>query len=177
MKKIETKFEGLLVFENINYKDNRGYLREIYKKKFFKKNLCFDYYSVSKKNVLRGMHFQKDKEQEKLITVIKGSINDFCLDLRKNSKAYLKIFKIFLSEKNGKSIFIPKGFAHGFHALSTENIVLYKNSEYRLKNNEMGINILDEEIFKKKKNIKYIISDRDNQNISLKNFIKKNRYI
>ena len=118
------------------------------------------------------MHFQKDKKQEKLITVIKGSINDFCLDLRKNSKTYLKTFKIFLSEKNGKSIFIPKGFAHGFHALSNENIVLYKNSEYRFQNKEIGINILDVKIFSKIKNKKYIISKRDNLNISLKKFIE-----
>lgn len=172
MKKIKTEFKGLLVFENKNYKDSRGYLREIYKKSFLKKNLCFDYYSVSKKNVLRGMHFQKDKQQEKLITVIKGSINDFCLDLRKNSKTYLKTFKIFLSEKNGKSIFIPKGFAHGFHALSNENIVLYKNSQYRFQNKEIGINILDVKIFSKSKNKKYIISKRDNLNISLKKFME-----
>ena len=172
MKKIKTEFKGLLVFENKNYKDSRGYLREIYKKSFLKKNLCFDYYSVSKKNVLRGMHFQKDKQQEKLITVIKGSINDFCLDLRKNSKTYLKTFQIFLSEKNGKSIFIPKGFAHGFHALSNENIVLYKNSQYRFQNKEIGINILDVKIFSKSKNKKYIISKRDNLNISLKKFME-----
>lgn len=172
MKKIKTEFKGLLVFENKNYKDSRGYLREIYKKSFLKKNLCFDYYSVSKKNVLRGMHFQIDKQQEKLITVIKGSINDFCLDLRKNSKTYLKTFQIFLSEKNGKSIFIPKGFAHGFHALSNENIVLYKNSQYRFQNKEIGINILDVKIFSKSKNKKYIISKRDNLNISLKKFME-----
>ena len=172
MKKIKTEFKGLLVFENKNYKDSRGFLREIYKKSFLKKNLCFDYYSVSKKNVLRGMHFQIDKQQEKLITVIKGSINDFCLDLRKNSKTYLKTFQIFLSEKNGKSIFIPKGFAHGFHALSNENIVLYKNSQYRFQNKEIGINILDVKIFSKSKNKKYIISKRDNLNISLKKFME-----
>ena len=79
--------------------------------------------SRSKKNVLRGLHMQTKKKQGKFVSVLKGAILDVAVDLRKNSKTFGKHFKIDLTEKNGKSIFIPPGFAHGFLAREKENIV------------------------------------------------------
>ena len=92
MKIIKTKFSNLLIFQGKKNKDSRGHLVEIFKQNLIKNKLKFDYFTTSKKNVLRGMHFQLKKQQDKLITVIKGKIIDFSIDLRKNSKTFGKIF-------------------------------------------------------------------------------------
>ena len=126
MKIIKTKFSNLLIFQGKKNKDSRGHLVEIFKQNLIKNKLKFDYFTTSKKNVLRGMHFQLKKQQDKLISVIKGKIIDFSIDLRKNSRTFGKIFKKELSDKNCISLLIPKGFAHGFYAMDKENIVLYK---------------------------------------------------
>ena len=102
-----------------------------YLKKLIKKRFKFQILSVSKKNVLRGLHFQVRKPQGKLISVLKGEIFDVAVDLRKNSKTYGKYFSIKLSEKNCTSVFIPPGFAHGFLTLKKENIICYSCTEYR----------------------------------------------
>src|SRR6056300_423514 len=99
--KIQYKnFQGIEIINGNLFSDKRGYLREIYKKKQLNKNLIFHYLAKSKKNVFRGFHFNKKFQQEKLITVLEGSILDMCLDLRKNSQTYGKIFSVLLSEKN-----------------------------------------------------------------------------
>ena len=110
-----TNISGLKIIQSKNFKDNRGLFRENYKKKFFKrKNFIFGCVSNSKKNVIRGLHLQTKFSQEKYVSVLKGAIVDVVLDLRKKSKTFGKHFKIILSDKNAKSIFIPAGFAHGF---------------------------------------------------------------
>ena len=173
MKIIKTKFSNLLIFQGKKNKDSRGHLVEIFKQNLIKNKLKFDYFTSSKKNVLRGMHFQLKKQQDKLITVIKGKIIDFSIDLRKNSKTFGKIFKKELSDKNCISLYIPKGFAHGFYAKDKENIVLYKNSEYRDPMYEMGISILDKKLNLKLPKKNFILSKKDKKNITLKEFIKK----
>jgi dTDP-4-dehydrorhamnose 3,5-epimerase len=173
MKIIKTKFSNLLIFQGKKNKDSRGHLVEIFKQNLIKNKLKFDYFTVSKKNVLRGMHFQLKKQQDKLISVIKGKIIDFSIDLRKNSKTFGKIFKKELSDNNCISLYIPKGFAHGFYAMEKENIVLYKNSEYRDPKYEMGISILDKNLNLKLPKKKFILSKKDKKNITLKEFIKK----
>ena len=100
MKIISTKFSSLKLIEANFFADKRGYLREIYKKKILKKDLVFHYFAKSKKNVFRGFHFQTKNQQEKLVTVLEGSIIDMCIDLRKKSKTFGKMFKVLLSEKN-----------------------------------------------------------------------------
>lgn len=177
MKKIKTKFKGLYILKSKNNFDERGYLREIFKKKILNKNFLFEYYSFSKKNTIRGLHFQKINQQGKLITVLKGQIIDFCLDLRKNSKTFLRTFKRTLSATNGESLFIPIGFAHGFIAQKSENIVLYKNTAERTKNNECGIDFFDKDLNLKLKKKKFIISSKDKKNLSLNTFLKKYRYL
>ena len=129
--------------------------------------------SKSKKNVLRGMHLQTKNQQEKFITVVKGKILDVVVDLRIKSKTFGKHFKILLSEKNCKSILIPKGFAHGFLALDKENVIVYGNSNYRSKKSELGIIWNDQDLNVKWPKKKFIISKKDKKNISLKKFITK----
>ena len=85
---------------------------------------------MSKKKVLRGLHFQKKKPQGKLISVIKGEILDVVVDIRKNSKTYGKYASFSLSEKNGNQLWIPKNFAHGFLSLSNNTIVNYKCTDF-----------------------------------------------
>ena len=169
----KTKFKDLkLIISNI-HRDHRGSLREIYKKKLFSKNLIFDYYSTSKKNVIRGFHFQIKKPQAKLISVLKGRILDICIDLRKNSKTYGKTFKVVLSERNKKSLFIPEGFAHAFCAIDKHNMVLYKNSNYRNKHLERGILWNDSDLNIKWPTKKPVVSIKDKKNMTFSIFLKK----
>ena len=173
MKKIKTNIKGLIILKGKTFYDARGFLRETFKKKIIKKNLIFTIISKSNKNVLRGLHLQTKNAQDKYISVLKGKILDVAVDLRKNSKTFGKHFKLIISEKNSKSFFIPKGFAHGFCALDKENYVIYGCSEYRNANSEIGIKYNDKEL-----NIKWpikmpIISKKDNNNISFSEYKKK----
>ena len=99
MKKIKTKIKNLLVYEGKIFYDKRGNVREAFKKDVIKKNLFFSVVSKSKKNVLRGLHLQIRKPQDKFIGVLKGKILDVVVDLRKNSKTFGQHYKIILSEK------------------------------------------------------------------------------
>jgi dTDP-4-dehydrorhamnose 3,5-epimerase len=168
MKIIKTKFKDLLIIKNKRFLDSRGFFREVLIEKLLKKKFLFNVISVSKKNVIRGIHFQAKNTQGKFISVIKGKIFDVAVDLRKNSKTYGKHYKIILSEKNCTSIFIPEGFGHGFAGLKKENIVIYSCTKYRDKNNEKGIAWNDKDL-----NIKWpvknpIISSKDKQNSRFK---------
>ena len=117
--------------------------------------------SKSKKNVIRGLHLQKEFRQDKFVSVVKGKIFDVVVDLRKKSKTYGKKYSIILSESNSTSLFIPAGFAHGFCALANENLVFYGCTNYRSKNNEVGILWNDSEL-KIKWPIKHpIVSQKD----------------
>jgi dTDP-4-dehydrorhamnose 3,5-epimerase len=166
-------FGGIKIFKSEVFKDIRGSFREVYKKKNIKnKNLIFHCLSISKKNVLRGLHIQTRNSQAKYLTVIKGEIFDVMVDLRKKSKNFGRYFSINLSSKNHCSIYIPEGFAHGFCCLDKENIVYYCSSNYRDKNNEIGILWNDPDI-----NIKWpiknpILSIKDKKNLSLKEYCK-----
>jgi len=174
MKIIKTKFKGLIVFQKKYFKDNRGYFLELYKKKIIKKNLPFTCISFSKKNVIRGLHLQTKKAQAKYVSVLKGKILDIVVDLRKNSKTFGKYYKIVLSEKNSKSIYIPEGFAHGFCGLEKENYMLYSCSNYRHKYSEVGIMWNDKQIKIKWPSIRPIISNKDKNNITFAEYKKMN---
>ena len=114
MKKIKKKFKNLFLVKGETHHDNRGFFRELIYQKLIPQNLVFTVLSKSKKNILRGLHFQKNKPQGKFICVLKGEIFDVALDLRKNSKTYLKAFKCNLSEKNKTSVYIPPEFCSRF---------------------------------------------------------------
>ena len=171
MKILSTKFKDLKIIKGITFNDNRGSFRELYRNTFFKKKqLIFWSCSKSKKNVVRGLHLQTKFAQGKFISVVKGEIFDVAVDLRKNSKTYGKYFSIRLSEKNSNSIFIPGGFAHGFCSLKKENLVFYGFTNYRSQIHEVGILWNDPFIKVKWPVKKPIISSKDKNNITLKNF-------
>ena len=129
----KTELEGLLILEPTIYHDERGNFQESYNKYQFEKivgseiNFCQDNQSLSKKNVIRGLHYQKKpNEQSKLVRVVKGSVLDVVVDIRKESKTFGEHFKILLSCENNLQLFIPKGFAHGFKAIDDNTILSYK---------------------------------------------------
>ena len=168
MKIKKTKFKGLLVLNGIKHRDKRGYLRELVLEKLINKKFKFQILSVSKKNVLRGLHFQIKKSQGKLISVVKGEIFDVAVDLRKNSKTFGKHFSIILNEKNCTSVFIPPGFAHGFLTLKKENIVCYSCTEYRSPKDERSLKYNDPKLNIKWPAKKFNISIKDKNAKSLK---------
>ena len=143
MKIKKTKFKDLVILIGIKHQDKRGYLRELVLEKLIKKRFKFQITSVSKKNVLRGLHYQIKKPQGKLISVIKGEVFDVAVDLRKNSKTFGKHFSITLNEKNCYSVYIPPGFAHGFLTTKKENIVCYSCTEYRSPKSEKSLKYND----------------------------------
>ena len=172
MKILKTNFKGLEIFDSKNIYDYRGYFRELFLKKKTRNNLIFTIVSKSKKNVLRGLHMQSKKQQGKYVSVVKGKILDVCVDCRKNSKTFGKHYKVILSEKNAKSIYIPAGFIHGFLGLEQENIVVYGCTNYRDKNSEIGVKWNDDNLKIKWPIKRPIISNKDKNNITFQEFKK-----
>tara|TARA_B100000029_G_scaffold4403_1_gene5052 strand:+ start:4665 stop:5177 length:513 start_codon:yes stop_codon:yes gene_type:complete len=168
MKIYKTKFKDLLIIKSKNYYDKRGIFRELSKNYLIKKKLIFTIVSISKKNVLRGLHMQKNKQQDKFLSVVKGKILDVVVDCRKNSKTYGKHYKTELSDKNEKSIYIPKGFLHGFLCLEKENIVIYSCTNYRDKKSEIGVKWNDKDLKIKWPISKPILSSKDKKNLFFK---------
>ena len=169
---IKTRFKDLFLIQNISFKDKRGYFKEIIREEKIKRKFPFLVMSFSKRNVIRGLHLQKIKSQGKFVSVIKGKIFDVAVDLRKNSKTFGQYFHCTLSEKNSKSVFIPPGFAHGFQALEKENYIIYSCTEYRHPQSEKVIQYNDKELNIKWPSKKKIISEKDNNAMSLRQFIK-----
>ena len=171
MKLINTKIKGLKLIKSQIYNDKRGYLRETFINKLFKKNFVFDVMSFSKKGVLRGLHIQTIKPQAKIITVTQGKILDVVVDLRKKSKSFGKYFSIVISDKSDFSFYIPEGFAHGFLCISKKCTVNYKCSEYRNPKSETTLQWNDEFVAIKWPVKKPILSEKDKNGKSL-NFFK-----
>ena len=132
----KTKIKDLIILRSEVHKDNRGFFKEISKKKVLKKNLVFDCLSRSKKNTIRGLHFQKTNPQGKLITVVEGEIIDVAVDLRKKSKTFGHHVAIKIKHDSNFSIYIPEGFAHGFVCLSKKCTLYYRCTNYRHKQSE-----------------------------------------
>ena len=168
MKIIKTRFKDFLIFKSKNFYDNRGYFREVLIEKLIKKKFKFIVVSKSKKNVLRGLHMQKKFQQGKYISVVKGKILDVVVDCRKKSKTFGKHFKIIISEKNSKSIYVPPGFIHGFLGLEKENIVVYSCTEYRNKESELGVKWNDKDLKINWSIKKPILSIKDKKNLKFK---------
>jgi dTDP-4-dehydrorhamnose 3,5-epimerase len=178
MKIIKTKFKDLIIIKQEKFIDYRGELRITYRQKDINFNKFFFEYAVtSKKNVLRGLHFQKKFQQAKLVYVLKGKILDVVIDLRKNSKTFGKYFSIILSDKNKKALYVPEGFAHGYFCYNNENIIYYKLSNYYKPEQEGGLiwNADDVKIKWPKGN--KILSKKDSELKNLKSFIEKYKYL
>lgn len=146
----KTEFKDLLIINHNVYYDNRGLFKEVYRNNVIEENLgykinfCQENNAKSTFMVLRGLHYQeKPYSQSKLISVIEGKILDIAVDIRKNSKTYGKYFSCVLSSESNKSIFVPKGFAHGYLTLSESAYVNYKVDNYYEKKSEKGIRFND----------------------------------
>ena len=169
----KTKLKGLIILRSEVHKDNRGFFKEINKKKVFKKNLIFDCLSQSKKNTVRGLHFQKKNPQGKFITVVEGEIIDIAVDLRKKSKTFGQHVSINMKNDSNYSIYIPEGFAHGFVCLSKTCTVYYRCTNYRDKQSESTLRWNDPVLNINWKVKKPILSKKD-KNGQLLEEIKKN---
>ena len=143
--------EGLCVIKPAVHGDNRGYFMETYSQRDmleFGININFvqDNQSMSTKGVLRGLHFQINYPQTKLVRAIKGSVFDVAVDLRKDSATYGKWYGVLLTEDNKKQFLIPKGFAHGFLVLTDTAEFCYKCDDFYHANDEGGLAWNDPEI-------------------------------
>ena len=145
------EIEGLKVIEPQVFGDERGYFMETYNYNDFAQagitaKFVQDNQSMSKKGVLRGLHFQINYPQDKLVRVVKGEVFDVAVDLREGSKTYGKWYGVLLSEENKKQFFIPKNFAHGFVVLSDVAEFCYKCTDFYHPNDEGGLLWSDPEI-------------------------------
>jgi len=151
MKAIETKLKGCFVLEPKIFKDKRGYFFESFNEETFNKligqevKFVQDNESFSSKGVLSGLHYQTGEyAQAKLVRVIKGTVLDVAVDLRKESETYGQYISVELTEENKKQLFIPRGFGHGFVVLSDTAIFSYKCDNFYNKASEGGILFNDE---------------------------------
>ena len=140
----ETKIKGVFIIKPKVFGDDRGYFMETYNQQDLLSdglNMEFvqDNQSASKKGVLRGLHFQINYPQDKLVRVIRGEVFDVAVDMRPGSKTYGKWYGVRLSEENKKMFFIPKNFAHGFLVLSDYAEFTYKCTDFYHPNDEGGI--------------------------------------
>ena len=159
------------IFKKIKYFDNRGYFQEIFLEKEFKKKIKFTAIAFSKKNVIRGLHFQLKNMQTKIISVTSGKILDVAVNLKKRSKNFGKVYYFLLNE--GDSVFIPNHFAHGYECLSKNATIIYHLDNYRDAKNESGIPYNDQKLKIKWKTKKPILSLRDKNHFSFFEFKKK----
>lgn len=183
MEILDIPIPGLFLIKNDTFRDERGCFTENWNQKKFSDlihseiNFVQDNQSISKKNVLRGFHFQKPPfAQGKLVRVIKGSVLDVAIDIRKGSQDYGKHYKVVLSGDNDEMLYVSPGFAHGFLSLSENTIFSYKctnfynpkheqtliwNDEDLGINWKIGLQINDSEI---------IVSDKDMKGVKFKDF-------
>ena len=144
MKIIKCKIEGLLIIEPVVFGDERGFFMETYSRKKYCEfgidvEFVQDNHSRSTRNVLRGLHYQINPGQEKLVRVLSGEVFDVAVDIRRNSPTFGKWEGCLLSETNKRQFYVPKGFAHGFCVLSDTAEFAYKCGDYYSPENERGI--------------------------------------
>ena len=172
--------EGLYVIEPTVFKDERGYFVETYNQNDMKEaglDMVFvqDNQSMSTRGVLRGLHFQKQFPQGKLVLVVRGKVFDVAVDLRSDSKTYGKWFGVELSAENMKQFYIPEGFAHGFLVLSDEAEFCYKCTDFYHPGDEGGLTWNDPEIgveWPLEEGVDLIISEKDQKWKGLKDTFK-----
>ncbi len=153
MKKTDTGFEGVFIIEPDVFEDERGFFMEVFNRSKFLELTGLDIHFVqdniaqSKKGVLRGLHYQKgDFAQAKLVTVLKGKVQDVIVDMRKESETYGKYFSVILSQENKKQLFVPRGFAHGYLSLADDTLFYYKIDNKYHKESEAGIYYADPDL-------------------------------
>lgn len=169
IKVTKCPIEGLCIIEPAVHGDDRGYFMETYNQKDMEEagltmNFVQDNQSCSTKGVLRGLHYQKQFPQGKLVRVIKGKVFDVAVDLRTHSETYGKWFGVELSEENKKQFYIPEGFAHGFLVLSDVAEFCYKCTDFYHPGDEGGLKWDDPEIgvdWPIEEGMELIISEKD----------------
>lgn len=177
MKIIEEALNGILLIEPRVFSDDRGVFFESFNEETFERisgirtNFLQDNHSVSRKNVIRGLHLQAPPfEQGKLVRVVRGAVLDVAVDIRKSSQTYGKYYMAALNEKNNYMMWIPPGFAHGFSVLENETVFLYKCTKGYSKESEMTVSYSDPEIGIDWKVINPIVSEKDKEGSLLSNF-------
>ena len=172
------EIDDLLLIESRLFEDDRGLFYESFNEEKYTKILgtevrfVQDNISISKKNVLRGLHFQKPPfAQGKLVTVLKGRVLDVAVDLRRNSKTYGKYEIVELSDKNKRQFWIPPGFAHGFCALEDDTLFSYKCSNYYSPEHEETIIWNDRDLAIDWKINNPIISEKDQMGKDFNTFV------
>ena len=170
--------KGLYVIEPTVFKDERGYFMETYNQNDFHEaglDMVFvqDNQSMSVKGVLRGLHYQKQYPQGKLVRAVRGTVFDVAVDLRTGSETYGKWFGVVLSAENKKQFYIPEGFAHGFLVLSDEAEFAYKCTDFYHPNDEGGLAYNDPDIgveWPIPEGMELILSDKDQKWGSFKEY-------
>ena len=178
MEVVTTDIEGVYIIKPRVFGDARGYFFESYSKREFeekvgKVDFVQDNESMSKKGVMRGLHFQRPPyAQSKLVRCVKGSVLDVAVDIRKGSPTYGKHVAVELTEDNHLQFFIPKGFAHGFVVLSDVAVFQYKCDNFYPPEADGGISILDDSlgIDWKISTQNAILSEKDTKHPLLKDF-------
>jgi dTDP-4-dehydrorhamnose 3,5-epimerase len=169
MEYLPTEIEDVLLIQPSVFKDERGYFFESYRYSHFKDAalevpFVQDNVSFSGKNVLRGLHYQIENPQDKLVMVLRGEICDAAVDLRRSSPTFGKAVSRILSSENKHLMFIPKGFAHGFLVRSVNALVYYKCSDYYNSDGERGLQWDDPALELDWKIGSPILSQKDRQN-------------
>ena len=167
MKVNKAPLDGVLIIEPEVFKDPRGIFYEVYSAKKYEEHgipahFVQDNHSVSEKGVLRGLHYQINPGQAKLVRVTRGEVFDVVLDIRKESPTYGKWWSLHLSETNKLQLYVPEGFAHGFCVLSESVEFLYKCSNYYSPEDERGIMWNDPDLAIEWPIENPIISEKDN---------------
>ena len=174
MKVTESGIKGVFIIEPDVYEDDRGFFMETFHIERYRKllgiNLDFvqDNISRSSKNVLRGMHFQKNYPQGKIVKASRGEILDVVVDLRKDSPTYGTWESFRLSEKNKLQVWIPPGFAHGFLVMSDSADIDYKCTEYYYPEDELCLMWNDPEVAINWTINDPILTEKDKKGLSLK---------
>ena len=181
MEIIKTEFEGLVVVKPVVFTDNRGYFYETYNTNKYKdlsitNNFVQDNESKSSFGTIRGLHSQIGEfAQAKLVRAQQGKVLDVVVDIRKDSKTFGKYFSIELSDENKLQLMIPRGFLHGFSVLSETAIFCYKCDNFYNKESERAVlwNDIDLNIDWKIDKNKAIVSEKDKNNMTFREFINK----
>ena len=177
MKITPTPLEGVLLIEPDSFKDSRGFFMETYQKQnYAKKGICCsfvqDNLSFSNKHTLRGLHYQLNNPQAKLIYVVKGTIFDVAVDIRFGSTTFGQWTGVELSDKNKHQLMVPEGFAHGFCVISETAYVAYKCSDVYVPEDEQGVLWSDPDINITWPSLNPVLSLKDKKLACLKDLSK-----
>ncbi|HIF9547183.1 TPA: dTDP-4-dehydrorhamnose 3,5-epimerase [Photobacterium damselae] len=176
MNVIETDIPDVKIIEPAVFGDERGFFMETWNQKKFEElvtgkptQFVQDNHSKSKKGILRGLHYQTENTQGKLVRVVSGEVFDVAVDIRKNSPTFGKWVGVYLSAENKRQLWVPEGFAHGFYVISDEAEFVYKCTDYYNPSAEHSILWNDPDIdIKWPISIKPLLSEKDERGNNLK---------